>query len=94
MTVYATAVVLENGEVLFFDDIYGEDIRLERSWRKDRYGNETEREPHADSSSSKCQPEFGNAMPSRVRFCLTLCGVFSISRSGLASSILIRNSNS
>ena len=29
VTVYATAVVLENGEVRFFDDIYGEDIRLE-----------------------------------------------------------------
>jgi L,D-transpeptidase YcbB len=27
--VYATAVVLDNGEVHFFDDIYGEDIRIE-----------------------------------------------------------------
>lgn len=30
LIVYATAVVLESGEVRFFDDIYGEDARLER----------------------------------------------------------------
>jgi len=30
MTIYVTAVVLENGEVHFFDDIYGEDAALEK----------------------------------------------------------------
>ena len=29
-TMYVTAVVLENGEVHFFDDIYGEDAALEK----------------------------------------------------------------
>ena len=29
-TIYVTAVVLENGEVHFFDDIYGEDAALEK----------------------------------------------------------------
>jgi murein L,D-transpeptidase YcbB/YkuD len=29
VTMYVTAVVLENGEVQFFDDIYGEDQALE-----------------------------------------------------------------
>jgi hypothetical protein len=30
---YTTAVVLEDGEVHFFDDIYGEDKKLEREMR-------------------------------------------------------------
>ena len=30
MTIYVTAVVLESGEVHFFEDIYGEDAALEK----------------------------------------------------------------
>jgi murein L,D-transpeptidase YcbB/YkuD len=34
VTVYRTAVVLESGEVHFFEDIYGEDAALEKELAK------------------------------------------------------------
>ena len=34
MTMYVTAVVLENGEVRFFEDIYGQDAALEKEMAK------------------------------------------------------------
>lgn len=44
LVVYATAVVLENGEVQFFDDIYKEDVRLEQILAKG-YAHTTESLP-------------------------------------------------
>ena len=38
VTTYSTAVVMENGEVHFFQDIYGEDAALEKDLARDPHG--------------------------------------------------------
>ena len=35
LIVYGTAIVLENGEVQFYDDVYGYDADLERALNED-----------------------------------------------------------
>ncbi len=47
VTMYSTAVVMENGEVHFFQDIYGEDAALEKELAKD---------PHAKLGGAAGQP--------------------------------------